>query len=272
MPPVLPAASKKPIDNVSEPGGAAFASTLARGLEVLTAFTPERLVLANSELAAITGLTRPTVARLTSTLVQLGYLRRLPNASYVLTPHLLSVAYPVLARLKIRGVARPLMLEFASSIQGTVSIGTIDGTRQLYVESTRSIDHANFIPDVGVSTPLISTAIGRALISTLGENERHALYERIQLEMPALWVEMKERLFQGVEHVREHGYCLSYGDQHANVHAAAVPLLTTDQGEPLALNCGIPVYRLSPSQLQDDIAPRLVALAGVIRRMVERNA
>src|SRR5690606_29466199 len=155
---VPPVASKKPASHVSEPGSAAFASTLARGPQVLTAFTPERLLLSNSEIATITRLSRPTVARLTGTLVQLGYLRRLPNASYVLTPHLLGVAYPVLARLKVRGIARPLMLEFANSIQGTVSIGTIDGTHQLYVESTRSIDHANFIPDVGVSTPLISTA------------------------------------------------------------------------------------------------------------------
>jgi len=269
MPPVPPDESSKSINHASEPGSAAFASTLARGLEVLTAFTPDRLLLSNSEIAAITGLSRPTVARLTGTLVQLGYLRRLPDASYVLTPHLLGVAYPVLARLKIRGIARPLMLEFANSIQGTVSIGTIDGTHQLYVESTRSIDHANFIPDVGVTSPLIATAIGRALLSTLQQGEREALYDRIKAEMPARWDALKERVFAGVEHVQQHGYCVSFGDLHANIHAAAAPLLTTDQGEPLALNCGIPVYRLAPSQLENDIAPRLLSLAGVIRRMVE---
>ncbi|MEZ5259828.1 MAG: helix-turn-helix domain-containing protein [Ilumatobacteraceae bacterium] len=48
---------------------------MARGLEVITAFGPTALSLTVSEVAARTGLARPTARRLLLTLEQLGYVR-----------------------------------------------------------------------------------------------------------------------------------------------------------------------------------------------------
>ena len=53
-----------------------FATTLAHGLDVLAAFRNHGGSLSNAELALHTGLSRPTVSRLTYTLAQLGYLKR----------------------------------------------------------------------------------------------------------------------------------------------------------------------------------------------------
>lgn len=47
-------------------GGSSFATTLAKGLAVLEAFDAGATSLGNTDLAARTGLTRPTVARLSS--------------------------------------------------------------------------------------------------------------------------------------------------------------------------------------------------------------
>ena len=49
-------------------GDTAFATTLAKGLVVLEAFDAGAPMLGNMELAARTGISRPTVARLTHTL------------------------------------------------------------------------------------------------------------------------------------------------------------------------------------------------------------
>ena len=51
-----------------------FVSALARGLEVLRAFTPTEGLLGNGEIVERTGLPKPTVTRLTYTLTKLGYL------------------------------------------------------------------------------------------------------------------------------------------------------------------------------------------------------
>ena len=53
-----------------------FASTLSNGLDVLKCFSASEPLLGNKEISEMLGLTRPTVSRLTFTLVGLGYLRR----------------------------------------------------------------------------------------------------------------------------------------------------------------------------------------------------
>ena len=82
---------------------AQFATTLARGLDILRCFTPEDVSLGNSQLAARTGLSRPTVSRFTYTLTRLGYLRSdAAGGKYTLGPAVLSLGYPMLAGIALR--------------------------------------------------------------------------------------------------------------------------------------------------------------------------
>jgi DNA-binding MarR family transcriptional regulator len=53
-----------------------FVTALARGLELLRCFSPRENVLGNQDLARKTGLPKPTVTRLTNTLMRLGCLKR----------------------------------------------------------------------------------------------------------------------------------------------------------------------------------------------------
>lgn len=53
-----------------------FVTALARGLEILRCFTPRENVLSNQDLARKTDLPKPTVTRLTNTLMRLGCLKR----------------------------------------------------------------------------------------------------------------------------------------------------------------------------------------------------
>src|SRR4029078_9885308 len=105
-------------------GDRQFATTLARGLEVLRCFTPLEQMLGNKEISVRTGLPKPTVSRLTYTLTKLGYLRHnMRLGKYQLGSAVLSIGYPLLASLYIPQVARPLMKELADHCNGSVSSG-----------------------------------------------------------------------------------------------------------------------------------------------------
>ena len=69
-----------------------FVVALARGLEVLRAFTPSEGLLGNQEIAARTGLAKATVTRLTYTLTTLGYLTHIDRLEkYQLAPGALAI-------------------------------------------------------------------------------------------------------------------------------------------------------------------------------------
>ncbi len=80
-----------------------FVIALARGLDVLRAFTPTDSLLGNQEIAARAGLPKATVSRLTYTLTKLGYLTHIERLSkYTLAPAALVIGYSALIHIHMR--------------------------------------------------------------------------------------------------------------------------------------------------------------------------
>src|SRR5580704_17781469 len=170
-----------PVADESDP---AFATTLAHGLDVLAAFRNQSGALSNADLAAFTGLSRPTVSRLTHTLAQLGYLKREAKGRFELGLGVLAAAYPVLSALKVRQLARPLIRDFAAYTGGTVSIAMPFGLDFIYVETVRTTDAVAHLPDVGFTGTLATTAVGRALLTLFTAEEQAAYVANVKAERP----------------------------------------------------------------------------------------
>ncbi|MFZ5779995.1 MAG: IclR family transcriptional regulator [Pseudomonadota bacterium] len=274
-----PAPRHKPVFTPSSPaeavlaensGDAAFATTLAKGLVVLEAFGTGAAMLGNMELSARTGITRPTVARLTHTLAELGYLRYDEKlAKFRLGARVLRMVRPVLTSMRFRQAARPLMQELAESVRGTVSIGLLDGTSAIYVESARSGDVGAHVPDIGLPIPVVMTAMGRAVASLLPVTERARLEARMEAEDAELWAAYRDRYYAGILRCAAEGFCTCPGEYMTSIHAVAAPLFHARSLEQsFAINCGIPAFRLQSGQLESEIGPRVRALAGSIRSLV----
>lgn len=251
-------------------GDAAFATTLAKGLVVLEAFKAAAPQLGNMELSARTGIPRPTVARLTHTLAELGYLRYDPDlAKYRVGARALLMVHPLLAGMQFRQQARPLMQDLAASVRGTVSIGLLEGTATIYVETARSGDVGPHFPDIGMPIPVVATAMGRAAVAILPSAQSALLEQRIKTDNPDLWAIHREKYRAGIRACAERGFCTCFGEYMTSIHAVGAPLFHAgDLNQTFSINCGIPAYRLQPGQLEAEIGPRIRALAASIRSLV----
>lgn len=235
-----------------------FSMNLARGMEVLRAFTSASPLLGNREIADRTGLPKPTVSRLTYTLVLLGYLSRdTALQKYRLGPGVLSLGHPLLATMQVRQLAKPMMESLARQTGCTVNLGMRDRGNVVYIDSVRADAGNQHLPDIGSSRPLMSSAIGRALILACRPAERTALLNRLKVQdrelfaqTRALW-EADQKLFAA------EGYCHSRGDWQKDIHAVAVPLRQA-VGEPvLAMNCTLAAYRVTRDMLARKVVPLL---------------
>jgi IclR family transcriptional regulator, positive regulator for flagellar biogenesis len=84
-------------------------SALERGISVLRCFDENTRSLGNQQLSLLTGIPKPTLTRLTSTLVNLGLLKQdTATESFVLGPGIMPMARAFLANLAFRASARPL--------------------------------------------------------------------------------------------------------------------------------------------------------------------
>lgn len=237
-----------------------FATNLARGLDVLRAFTPSDPLLGNREIADRTGLPKATVSRLTYTLTALGYLTRLDKLQkYRLGSGVLSLGYPLLASLQVRQVARPYMEQIARDSGCTVNLGMRDRLSVVYVDTTRADAGNLYQPDIGSTRPLLSTSMGRALLLGAPTAERTAILNRLKVEDPARFA-LDHPLFEAdAKQFRARGFCHSMGDWRREVHAVAVPIRQRD--EVVALNCTLSAYRLRKGFLEKEVAPRLLEAA-----------
>src|SRR4051794_30366232 len=105
-------------------GDRQFATTLARGLEVLRCFTPLEPLLGNKEISVRTGLPKPTVSRLNFPPTQPGFLpHNIRLGKCQLGSGVPLVGVPLLASMNLPQVGGPLMKGLAGFFNGSVPMG-----------------------------------------------------------------------------------------------------------------------------------------------------
>ena len=241
-------------------------TALARGLDVLRAFQRGDGALGNQELARRTALPKATISRLTYTLSRLGYLVYLPEtANYRLGPSTLSLGFTTLGSIGARDVARPHMQALADDVRCAVALATRDAMAMLYVENCRGASAIRIDLDVGSHLKLATSAVGRAYIVGLGEDDRAQLLAKLGAREGAAWPAMREGLNAALTCYRDHGFVVSAGDWKSEVNAVGVPLGVGSGSLAYALNCGGPAYALPRERLESELGPKLVATAARIR-------
>jgi DNA-binding IclR family transcriptional regulator len=238
-----------------------FVIALSRGLEVLRAFRPNDGLLGNQEIAARTGLPKPTVSRLTYTLTRLGYLTPVPRfEKYQLAPSAMALGYAALANLGIRHLSEPFREEVMRATGGAVAIGGRDRHSMIYFGQSRSSLTIGVQLDVGSRVPIATTAMGRAYLWALPEDERAALLRDLRDHYGSRWAKLRDGIERAGEDVARYGFAISAGEWQDDIHAAGVALKLNDGTGPYAFNCGAPAFRFTEERLRVDIGPRLLAM------------
>ena len=230
-----------------------FIRSLARGIEVLRAFRAEDRGLTNAELSRRTGFPKPTMSRLTFTLLALGYLHMDEETGrYFLHPHILTLGYPVLRQLSIREIARPLMQELADSVRGVVSLAIRNGAALsvIIIERARHRTMSAWPLDIGVSRDMATTSLGRAYVAALDADKRQELMDRIQADDEEQWPVTKEGLEAAMVNWVDRGYVTSVGEWMNEWTAVGVSFKQHD-GTILTFSCGGFSERIDSEKLSD---------------------
>ncbi|BEV72249.1 IclR family transcriptional regulator [Paludibacterium sp. THUN1379] len=239
-----------------------FVTALARGLEVLAAFRPGEGTLSNQQLAARTGLPKSTVSRLSYTLTRLGYLAQdAEQGGYRPGLAAISLAGSLLGSFDIRRVMAPLLRDFSLSHTISASLGLLDGTDIVYLETCRSQARVSVQLSVGSRVPLATTAIGRACYAGLPSSEQQRLNTLLASRYGEEWPSHAARLQAACAQYQQQGFCSSFGEFEPDVMAVgvALPPLGPGQGA-MCLNASGPAFAFTPQDMAGRIGPALLAL------------
>lgn len=249
-------------NSAAAPKARQFVTALARGLDILRAFTPRHPLLGNSEIAQRTRLPKPTVTRLTYTLTRLGYLDYSPETGkYSLAAGVLALGYSFLASQDIRVIARPMMQELADYARAAVCLAARDSPYMVFLEVCQGNPTFQMRLEVGARVPYGMTALGRAYHCGLSEQAREAmLAEHRHLVRKEDWEDFRASFEKAVREYRKYGFCVSLGEWNKDVYAVAVPLVSRDHSKILALTCAGPPFEMTRNRIFEEIGPRLIQL------------
>jgi DNA-binding IclR family transcriptional regulator len=254
-----------------EAGPARRGLAIRRGIDVLSAFRRGDAGLGNAELAERTGLTRPTVSRITYTLAIHGYLSfDAGSYEYRLGPRVAAIGLAALAAMDVRATAAPLMRRLAEHSGFNIGLGARDRLRMVCTDACEGSMLVGLRLFAGTRIPILTTAMGRAWLGALDDVGRETLAQAFRAHG-----EDGERVMAvgaaAAAQLRDQGFCVSAGDWHQDIHGVAAPIRHTG-GRLFAVTLGGPAYSLPHDELLGRHGPQVAALAQRVEALLSDQA
>jgi IclR family pca regulon transcriptional regulator len=244
--------------------GPDFIEALARGLDVIRAFEPNRPIMTLSEVAAATGLARPTARRMLLTLEELGYIR-VAHGGFALTARVLELGMAYIGSTSIWEIVRPHMERLVSFTGESSSLAQLDGSDIVYVARVAVSKIITLAVTIGTRFPALQTSLGKVLLADLppGELER-VLAEPSRSGITPLWQPDAEERDRILNEVRMRGWSLT--DEHLarGIRSIAAPVRDSTDLVVAALNVTVHAAETSIEILTEKYLPMLLQTAAAI--------
>ncbi|MGA9284394.1 MAG: IclR family transcriptional regulator [Solirubrobacteraceae bacterium] len=242
-------------------------SSLEHGVKLLACFTAEQPAWQVSELANAVGLGRSTAHRYAKTLVALGYLEQDRQRRYRLALRSGEPGRAVVGTLRLEAPAARTILEDLREQTGhTVTLAALDGTYALYLQRFYAHGPGQFEADlqqgIGVRVPVYCTAIGKALLASLGETEQRALIASVTLEREGPnTVKTKGLLAEQLARAHAEGFAICDEEQDLGVRSIAVAIPHPGRSRPLAVGVTVPARLYTVEAMVEELGGRVRAAA-----------
>jgi IclR family pca regulon transcriptional regulator len=247
-----------------EGAGPDFIEALARGLEVIAAFEPNRPAMSLTEVASATGLARPTARRILLTLTELGYVRT-EGAGYALTPRVLDLGVAYVRSQGLWEIARPHMESLSAATNESCSIAQLDGSDIVYVARVAVPKIVALTVQIGTRFPALQTSLGKVLLAALDPADVDAvLAEPTRSGLTPRWQPDRAEWEAALREVRARGWALTDEQLTLGIRSVAAPLRDGTGQVVGALNVNTHAAETTVDHLIGHHLPLLLRTAGEI--------
>jgi DNA-binding IclR family transcriptional regulator len=222
-----------------------------------------------TQIARETGLTKSTAHRFLQSLISMGYAaQNQDNGKYALTLKILKIAGGVLDRLSVPSIARPYMESLGEQVEETVHLVRREGENIVYVDKIEAgTGSIRMVSSIGKTMPLYCTAVGKAILATLSQEERAGIWENSRIvKYTEKTIVTLAALEAQIQEIQRRGYAVDDEENELGVRCVAAAIRGAGGRAEYAMSVSAPVPRLPYSRI-GQIARGLTD-AG---RQIERN-
>lgn len=228
-----------------------FVASLDKGLRVLMCFERRHSKLTLAEVARLTGYSPATARRFLMTLQALDYLRS-DGKRFWVTPRTLLLARPYLVSRPAPQLAQPILDALAERTRQSASLGILLDDEVLII--ARSTGRRTLSTGLGIGSrlPVYCSALGRAVLSTLPQEEVMGYLARASFEP---WTRHTvQDMASAAERVARFGAmgCAECDEElEMGVRSIAVPIHNVSGPTRTALSLSVRAERMTMQAFQD---------------------
>jgi IclR family pca regulon transcriptional regulator len=232
---------------------------LERGLSVIECFDG-RDALSVSEVAQLTGISRPAARRCLLTLLTLNY-ATFDGRLFRLAPRVLRLGFSYLSNANLPQIAQPALERLSASLNESCSAAVLDDTDVLYVARAATERIISVDLRVGSRLPAYCNAMGRCMLAAMPPDQALEVLKRTdRIQRTKNTLTKLPDLMAELDRVRRQDYSIVRAELELGLLTISVPIRNIRREVVAAVNVGSHVDRSSSKHLVDDILPRLRSL------------
>src|SRR6201999_63713 len=240
-----------------------FMASLARGLVVIQAFTPQTPQMTISQISVRTGLSRAAVRRCLYTLSKLGFAGAEDGQRYSLRPKMLTLANTYTASSTLASAAQSILERMSSNLGESFSVATLDGEEIVYIARTSVTRVMSVDLHVGSRLPAYCTSMGRVLLAYLPQDQLEQYLMRATFtQYTPRTITSADKLRLALRNVRRNGYALCDQEFELGLRSLAVPVQAPNGRVVATVNISGHAQRMPMLDMQTRFLPHLRAAAG----------
>ncbi|WP_219470023.1 IclR family transcriptional regulator [Nonomuraea rhizosphaerae] len=225
-----------------------------------------------ADIAQRTGVNKTTVHRILQIFIAQGYAVTKGDGTYASGPAMLALAGAALTDGDMTALVRPILANLQRHTSHTVHFAVRSETAAVYLAKVESQQPYRMASRVGTQIALHSTAIGKAILAHLPQEEVRAVIAATSplIRNTAATIVDPALLLQELEAVRERGYAIDDEENETNVRCVGAAVR---DGSGTAVGA-VSVAGLTLNLSKDDVpllGPLVVAAAARVSAAIGRN-
>ena len=210
--------------------------------------------------------------RMLDTLRYWGYVEQDPNTQkYQLGLKAVELGMVKLHQMELVKEACPYLKELVNQCNETIHLGVLEEGEVLYLAKEESSQTIRMVSYIGRRAPIHCTALGKALLAYLLEEERKKILEKKGLpRLTEKTIIDEKALEKELYKIREQGFALDNEEHERDVRCIAAPIKNHEGKVIAAISISGPAFRIDVNK-QNHLKKTLIQVSEKISKRIGGN-
>ncbi|MGD6943194.1 IclR family transcriptional regulator [Cytobacillus gottheilii] len=244
--------------------------SLERALTLLNVLSEYPNGIQITRLAEQVGLSKSTVHRLLSTLIDMNYVSKdTETDKYKIGFQIIYISRNVLNNIELIPISKPFLKKLSSDVNETIHLCMEDKGEVVYIDKIESNQTIRMYSRIGSRAPMYCTGVGKVLLSGKDQEQFEEIAAKTDfITRTENTIRSRDELKREVETIRAQGYALDNIENEEGIRCIAAPIYDYTGKIIASFSISGPSSRITMERIDDELQNKIQETARNISKQL----